>query len=164
MITKEQLIDLLAKEAKILKHLYTKILPGTLNYKPTEKQRTTEELLKFLSFGLLGSVKFVMDPKTGEKAWAELEEKSKSMKAEDFQSAIDAQLEEVKKITTSLTEPQLNEVIELWGNSGPRSLFLVSFVLESAVAYRMQLFLYIKASGNTSINTWNLWSGEDGKM
>jgi hypothetical protein len=34
-------------------------------------------------------------------------------------------------------------------------------VMKWAVAYKMQLFLYIKANGNHDINTSNLWRGVD---
>jgi hypothetical protein len=44
----------------------------------------------------------------------------------------------------------------------PRSgAFLANLVLGGCAAYRMQLFLYLKASSAPTINSANLWSGMD---
>jgi len=40
----------------------------------------------------------------------------------------------------------------------------VNLVLCAFAAYRMQLFLYLKACGGEELNTMNLWAGMDGSM
>ena len=42
-----------------------------------------------------------------------------------------------------------------------REPMLVSLVLNHYAAYRMQLFLYRKASGHAGLKTLNLWAGVD---
>ncbi len=42
-----------------------------------------------------------------------------------------------------------------------RGVCIVTWVLSGHAAYRMQLFLYLKASGREELNTMNLWSGVD---
>ena len=42
-----------------------------------------------------------------------------------------------------------------------RGAFIVTFVLGGCAAYRMQLFLYLKASGREELGTMNLWAGSD---
>ena len=49
VLTKSEMIALLQKEVRILQHLITKIDPKTLDYRPTPKQRSTIELLRYLT-------------------------------------------------------------------------------------------------------------------
>ena len=49
MYTKENLIASVENEFRIIKHLAEKIPADTEGYKPTEGQRTTLELLQYLS-------------------------------------------------------------------------------------------------------------------
>ena len=41
---------------------------------------------------------------------------------------------------------------------------MVNHVLGQLAAYRMQLFLYLKACGREELNTMNLWVGTDVSM
>ncbi len=115
MYTKEQLIAAMRNEFRIIKHLAEKIPADTEGYKPTEKQRTTLELLQYLSI-----------------------------------------------IFVAFTDEELAVVINLYGmGDKPKATYLVECLLKWAAAYKMQLFLYIKSSGNSSIGTSNLWGGMD---
>ena len=49
VLTKPELIASLQNEVRILLHLADKIEPGMLDYRPTPKQRSTLELLRYLS-------------------------------------------------------------------------------------------------------------------
>src|SRR5688572_16002173 len=49
VLTKEDLIDSLQSEVRILQHLCTKIEPTMVDYRPTPKQRSTLELLRYLT-------------------------------------------------------------------------------------------------------------------
>ena len=48
-----------------------------------------------------------------------------------------------------------------WGERSLRGRFLVQFVLCGYTAYRMQLFLYLKACGGHELGTIDLWDGID---
>ena len=48
-LTKDELITSLQNEVRILQHLCSKIEPAMLDYRPTPKQRSTIELLKYLT-------------------------------------------------------------------------------------------------------------------
>ena len=50
IITKPELLASLQKEVRILLHLASKVDRGKLDYRPTPKQRSTLELLQYLSF------------------------------------------------------------------------------------------------------------------
>jgi hypothetical protein len=49
MITKEQYISSLTNEFRIIKHLAEKITPEQLSHKPTEPQRSLQELMQYLT-------------------------------------------------------------------------------------------------------------------
>jgi hypothetical protein len=49
----------------------------------------------------------------------------------------------------------------MFGSKGSRGSMIVNLVLCHYAAYRMQLFLYLKASGREELNTMNLWAGMD---
>jgi hypothetical protein len=49
VLTKSELIGSLKNEVRILLHLASKIDRSKLDYRPTPKQRSTLELLKYLS-------------------------------------------------------------------------------------------------------------------
>ena len=66
VITKSELIASLQDEVRILLHLASKVDPAKLDYRPTEKQRSTIELLRYLS--MMGPV-LVDAAKTAER-WA----------------------------------------------------------------------------------------------
>ena len=49
VLTKDELIGSLQNEIRILLHLASKIEPQMLDYRPTPKQRSSIELLRYLS-------------------------------------------------------------------------------------------------------------------
>jgi hypothetical protein len=49
----------------------------------------------------------------------------------------------------------------MFGSRASRGAWIVRLVLTHYAAYRMQLFLYLKASGREELNTMNLWVGMD---
>src|SRR5262245_11661389 len=49
MLTKAQCLDLCSHEVRVIRHLAKKVLPGTLDWRPTPAQRSTIELLRYLT-------------------------------------------------------------------------------------------------------------------
>ena len=66
VLTKDELIGSLQNEVRILQHLCTKIEPSMVDYRPTPKQRSTLELLRYLTnMGpalVEGAIKGAFDP------------------------------------------------------------------------------------------------------
>ena len=87
-------------------------------------------------------------------------DRSKSVTVANFGETIDWQESEMKTIFDQFTDVNLAEEIALWGSTQTRSAYVLN-VLKMMVGYKMQLFLYIKASGNESIGTPNVWAGMD---
>ncbi len=158
MYTKEQIWNSFTKEFRIIKHLAEKIPAGGEHHKPTEKQRTTLELLHYLaSFG--GGMFSVITTGDGA-AFMNYGEKVKDITVANFAAAIDAQEIAMKEMFDTFTPENLAEEISVWGQTQTRALFLLD-CLKMITAYKMQLFLYVKASGNHTIGTSNLWAGMD---
>ena len=158
MYTKEQIWNSFIKEFRIIKHLSEKIPAGGEHHKPTDKQRTTLELLQYLAtFG--GGMFSVVSTGDGN-AFMNYAKNVSEITVENFAQAIDHQEIAMKSIYDAFTDQTLAEEIAVWGQTQSRALFLLD-CLKMLTAYKMQLFLYVKASGNHSIGTSNVWAGMD---
>jgi hypothetical protein len=158
MYTKEQIWSSFKKEFTIIKHLAEKIPEGGEHHKPTEKQRTTLELMHYLaSFG--GGMFNVI--KTGDgAAFMNYANTVKEITVSNFHAAIDTQEIAMKEIFDELTPEVLAEEISVWGQTQTRDMYVLD-CLKMITAYKMQLFLYAKAAGNHAIGTSNVWAGMD---
>ncbi len=61
-----------------------------------------------------------------------------------------------------LTDDDLRFEMEMFGRRASRGSWLVRMMLSHYAAYRMQLFIYLKACGREELNTLDLWAGIDG--
>jgi hypothetical protein len=157
MLTKEQYIESLIKELDIVKHLAEKIKEEQLGHKPTEAQRTMQELMHYLSYIFVAASDGIA---SGDKDAYKKYVQGPMPTLENFIELIDKEEEAVVRMLTPLSEEQLAEEIDMWGRTQSRTLHLIG-LLKMAAAYKMQLFLYMKQSGTPDINTMNLWAGMD---
>lgn len=158
MYTKEQIWSSFTKEFAILKHLAEKVPAGGEHHKPTEKQRTTLELMHYIA-GFGGGMFNVI--KTGDgAAFMNYASTVKDITVANFAAAIDTQEVAMKEMFEGFTAEFLAEEISVWGNTQSRGMFLLE-CLKMLTAYKMQLFLYAKAAGNHAIGTSNVWAGMD---
>jgi hypothetical protein len=74
---------------------------------------------------------------------------------------MDEQALRMREAFAAIPESAFAEEVDLWGTSRmqTRSDAFVQLLLKGFAAYKMQLFLYIKASGNAKIGTSDLWQG-----
>jgi hypothetical protein len=163
MITKQQFTDSCLKEIKIYKHLYGKILPGTMDFRPSEKQRSLKELLQFIMHSFAMELKGIQAGNIGDFQAAIKE--SAQTNTENFPAKMDQLARQIKSIMETLSDGQLDEQIDLFGRGSTqtRATWLFELILKNLVGYKMQLFLYIKQTGNNDIGTPDLWRGEDSK-
>jgi hypothetical protein len=161
VLVKSELISQLQKEVDILLHLSKKIDRSQLDYRPTPKQRSTIELLRYLS---------IMGPSLvqGAKTKFDLEAWQASTKAaaeRDFDqtlAVIAGQKELYAKELGSMSDADFRSEMDGFdGNKITRGLFIVNLVLCGHAAYRTQLFTYLKACGREELGTMNLWYGVD---
>src|SRR5882762_2471513 len=165
VLTKEELIASLQHEVRILVHLAGKVDKSKLDYRPTPKQRSTLELLQYMA--IMGPTQVaviktgVFDRAALSAAWSPAETAAKAMSFDDAVSAIQKQSDEYARILTAWTEADFRAEIDVFGRKFTRGWLLVNQVLSGLAAYRMQLFLYLKACGREELNTVNLWAGVD---
>ena len=161
VLTKSELIALLQNEVRILLHLASKIDRAKLDYRPTPKQRSTIELLRYLSVMGPGFVRAAK----GEIDAAARTAATEAAEARDFDqtlSAIAAHAETYATLLADVSDADLRaEVVGMDGNKTTRGALLVSLALCGCAAYRTQLFLYLKACGREDLTTMNLWAGFD---
>lgn len=161
VLTKSELVSALQNEVRILVHLAGKADASNLDYRPTPKQRSTLELVRYLT--MMGP-EIVRGAKAGtfdEAAWAAAEQAASALTFEQAVAAIAAQADTYAALLADVTDADLRAEIDVFGEKSTRGAFLVNWVLCGCAAYRTQLFLYLKASGREELNTMNLWSGVD---
>ena len=156
VLTKSELIGSLQHEVRILVHLAGKIDRSQLDYRPTAKQRSTLELLKYLSImgpGLIEATKAgTFDPVK----WTAMD---KAAQARDFDQTVAAIAEQVDiypALLADWSDEDFRSEIVMFGSKTTRGEFIVNLVKGGCAAYRTQLFLYLKACGRDDLSTMNL--------
>jgi hypothetical protein len=164
VLTKSELIASLQHEVHILLHLAGKIDRTQLDYRPTPKQRSTFELLKYLSY--MGPV-MVQAANAGgfdAAAWGAETQAAEARNLDETLAAIAAQRDTYASRLGAMSDADFRVEIEMFGRRTSRGAFLVNTVLCGYAAYRTQLFVYLKACGREDLNTMNLWVGVDAPM
>ncbi|HEY7189980.1 MAG TPA: hypothetical protein VH436_25670 [Vicinamibacterales bacterium] len=163
-LTKDEVVAQLQKEVQILRHLAGKIDRTQLDYRPTAKQRSTIELLRYLvAMGpaLTRSIKAgAFDVENWQAQTAAAEKASFDQVLE----MIEKQSGEYATLLGGWSEDDFRGEIEMFGRKASRGAFLLELVLAGCAAYRTQLFCYLKSCGRDELNTMNLWQGQDAPM
>src|SRR5262249_35455555 len=142
----------LQDEVRILLHLANKVDRSQLDYRPTPKQRSTIELLRYMSMMGPTVVRYIMSDSQDPALWADA---VKTADARDFDqtlAAIAAQHDEYASLLESASDADFR--IENASADGrvSRGSSLVKYVLCGCAAYRTQLFLYLKACGREELS------------
>ena len=159
-LTKAEVIAQLQKEVQILLHFASKIDRSQLDYRPTPKQRSTIEMLRYL---LNMGPSLVRALKTGfdVERWQADAAAANAMSFDQLLAAIETQSAQYADLLGAWTEADFRGEIELFGRKATRAAFLLELVLGGCAAYRTQLFCYLKACGREELSTSNLWQGVD---
>ncbi|HEY7444317.1 MAG TPA: hypothetical protein VH701_17940 [Vicinamibacterales bacterium] len=161
VLTKSELIGSLQHEVRILLHLASKIDRAKLDYRPTAKQRSTLELLKYLTIMGPALVEAARNGKFDPAAWTAAEKAAEARNFDQTLAAIAAHSDGYAKLLGGMSDTDFREEIEMFGSKTSRGAFIVNMVLCGCAAYRTQLFLYLKACGREELSTMNLWAGVD---
>jgi hypothetical protein len=162
VLTKAELLSSLQKESRILAHLADKVEPAVVDYRPTPKQRSSLELLRYMT--IMGP-QLIQAAKAGAfdgNAWTEA---TKAADARDWNqtvAVIRKQGDEYAKLLADVSDADLRaEMTGFDGNKISKGKFIVDLVLGGHAAYRTQLFCYLKSNGREELSTFNLWQGVD---
>ena len=164
VLTKEELIASLQNEVRILLHLAGKVAIPQLDYRPTPKQRSTIELLRYLSAMGPALIPIIKTGVFDGAAWQAALSAAGGLNFDQVLSAIGKQTRGYADLLQGWSDDEFRGEIEMFGRKASRGTHVVYLVLCAHAAYRTQVFLYLKACGHEELNTMNLWAGVDGPM
>ena len=162
VLTKSELIASLQNEVRILLHLATKIDRAKLDYRPTPKQRSTIELLKYLSVMGPALVQFILAETPDAAVWTSAVLAAEARDFDQTLAEIARHSDAYAKLLGDVSDSDFRAQVDgIDGNKTTRGAAIVNVVLCGCAAYRTQLFLYLKACGREELGTMNLWAGVD---
>jgi len=145
-------------------HLAGKIDRSKLDYRPAAKQRSTLELMQYLTIMGPNLVRCIQAGAFDGAAWGAAEAAAKALKFDAVLAALGKQSGEYAALLNAYSDSDLRGEMEMFGRKSSRGALIVNMVLCGHAAYRAQLFLYLKACGRDELNTMNLWAGMDQAM
>ncbi len=162
VLTKQELGTALQKEVRILVHLAGKLQGEQGDYRPTPKQRSALELLRYLSF--MGPV-LVSAAKAGAfdgPSWKSEVEAAEKRNLPETIATIEKLPARYEQLLAGMSDADFRgEMTGFDGSKLSKGEFIVSLVLGGHTAYRTQLFCYLKSCGHEQLGTTNLWRGVD---
>jgi hypothetical protein len=161
VLTKSELIDSLQHEVNILLHLGSKIEPEMVDYRPTPKQRSTLELLQYLTYMGPEVIRYVRAGRFDGQAWQAAIDAASRRDFKQTLATLEEQKQVYKDLLADMPDESFREEVTMFARTSTRGSLLVNLVLGGHAAYRTQLFLYLKACGREELSTLNLWAGVD---
>jgi hypothetical protein len=161
VLTKTELNAALQKEVSILIHLAQKLDHTSIHYRPTPKQRSSLELLRYLT---------VMGPTLLEAArnngfdpavWQARVAHAETLDVDGLIKELERQKATYARLVEEFPEDDFRAPLQMFGATSSKGAFVVNMVLGGCAAYRTQLFLYLKSTGREELGTLNLWQGVD---
>lgn len=161
MLGRQDILDVLLKECEITKHLATKIPAGGSDYRQSPDQRTTLEILQYLSMCGLGGSYAMADGNWDR--YSELSEAAKKVTLDGIDAAMDEQAAKLRTFYGEMTDEAFStqEAKTPLGDVMTLGRALLDLPVRWMAAYRMQLFANCKGAGNSDIWTPNCWGGID---
>lgn len=161
VLTRDELIGALTHEVNVLRHLITKIDAETVDYRPTPKQRSTIEVVRYLVVQGPVLTSAIKAGAFDGVAWGAAQASADKLDL----AGLDAQLAThpawFAEQIGAMSDDDMRGSIQLFGGPMSRGVHLVTLVLANYAAYRTQLFCYLKLCGRDELNTSNLWRGAD---
>ncbi len=157
MIGKQELLSLMERECRVCIRVFSKMGPESYGYKPTEGQRTTFELIQYMSYAFAGAANAIAG--RGWDWWKEHEAVAAKMAPADFADAMETQIEELRNVLTGVDDETFNNttVSDLpWPTENTVGVELLENCLRWIIGYKMQLFLYARSNG-VEMSTMDCW-------
>jgi hypothetical protein len=162
ILSTSELIASMQSEVRILLHLASKLDADSVDYRPSPGQRSSLELLRYLSFMGPTIVRFALASPPDFTIWLQAEQASRGLTFDEAVARIGEHPAEYAALLGAVPEEKFREPFTDFAKRRTTvGAFIVSLVLCGHAAYRTQLFLYLKSCGQTSLSTVNLWAGVD---
>jgi hypothetical protein len=161
VLTKTELIAALQKEVGILVHLARKLDDTSFHYRPTARQRSSLELLRYLTVMGPALIEAAKNGGFDPAAWQAKVARAETLDIDGVIAALESQKETYAHLLGDWAEEEFRAPLQMFGNTSSKGAFIVNLVLGGCAAYRTQLFLYLKSCGREELGTLNLWQGVD---
>src|SRR5262249_35634879 len=129
VLTKPELISSLQHEVNILLHLASKIDRKQLDYRPSAKQRSTLELLRYLTVMGPAIVKASKSGRFDPAAWTTALAEAETRDFDQTVAALGTQKALYADLIGSIPDVAFREEIEMFGRTASRGAILVNIVL-----------------------------------
>src|ERR1700745_2391409 len=104
ILTKSELVAALQNESRILLHLASKIDRAQLDYRPTPKQRSTIELLKYLSMMGPTIIEYAKAATPDPNLWADAAKEAEARNFDQTVAAIAAQKDVYARVLGAMSD------------------------------------------------------------
>ena len=160
MIAKQDVLDSMIRECKHCLYLFNKLPKTAYAYQPSATQRTTQELLRYLSVCGIATAESMAAGN-----WTPYEthvSRTKDMSPTEFPAAMLLQMKMLGGFFAELTDGDLQnkKFTTPWGDQLSLGRALMEMPLKFLTAYRMQLFLYAKHFV-PDLKTMDCWAGAE---
>jgi hypothetical protein len=157
MLDKNDVRDSVINEMKIVKQLVSKLPEGSEDFRLSEGQRSTIELLRYIALMGPGVVHAGNDSGFG---W--IGENAPAMETvglEEMPSHLDGAIAEMKGLFENMSDEDFaSKPVSVEGmGEWTMQTWLLNTVCKFVPAYKLMLFHHAKAAGNTDIGTWDAW-------
>ena len=160
VLTTPELIASLQNEVRILLHLASKIDRATLEYRPSPKQRSTIELLKYLSIMGPGLVEAAKQGGFDPAAFTAAQQTAAARDFDQTLAAIAAHADAYATLLSPMSDADFGVEIEMFGSKTTRGAFIVNLVLCGYAACARSCSCTQGARAR-ELSTMNLWGGVD---
>ena len=162
VLSTTELVALLQDEVRILLHLASKIDREQLDYRPTPGQRSTLELMQYLSMMGPATLEVAFSGTFSPPAWTVHERAAQKRTLDEALEVIASHTDVYRTMLADVSDDDYRANINPFGaGATSRGAYIVNSVLGGHAAYRTQLFTYLKACGRHELSTINLWRGAD---
>ena len=152
VLTKAELLGSLQNEVRILLHLATKIDRAKLDYRPTPKQRSTLELLRYLSFMGPTLIQAARHGSFDPGAWTTVQQAAEGRDFDQTLDAISAMSDQYTSLLSDMPDSDFRVEIEMFGRKTTRGAFIGGLLgLASAVILViLSPTVWVKTFGNAA--------------
>ncbi len=146
------------REYFIVRRICDVLSPDDLAFRPSENQRSIEELLRYLSWCGYESVHQILAGENYEES--QFKKTADEFLIEEFPARIGEQADLIRQAIEQLLgeDWQDRKAQYWWGQEGSLPAVLVETTLKWLTAYRMNLFLFAKAAGHSELDRKACWA------
>jgi len=160
MFSKKDVLASFDQELMLILHIASYATPDDLSYKTWSKQRSTLELMQYMTYMWTTFLSMVIDAWFGSEQYKAVAEEASSLKLADFAVHMQKQHEFIKKTIIDMSDEDLQQEKEVFWQTQSVATWIVNSLLKFFVAYRMQLFMQLKASWHDTLATSDLRMGK----